>query len=206
MTMPVSNTIQRNKILTFSNLPDLSKKGNKTSCVQKKNMTPMTQLFLSVQSRPDADMTDFFRFENQREPLSLADRGLLRTAKKSDRFSQISHSCCTGHGSCCSYGDAYISKDIKFADYATRHIVPFLEYQITPTVERIDAIYGITSLKATSNHSRISVVVLVYGLGLGMATLKYQSTNGTVDSLKTRKTKTNYSLSSVIVKRLSRKI
>ena len=102
MTMPVLNTIQRNKILTFSNLPDQSTKGNKTSGVQKKNMTLMTQLFLSVQSRPDADMAEFFRFENQREPLSLADRGSLRTGKKSDRFSQISHSCCAGHGSCCS--------------------------------------------------------------------------------------------------------
>ena len=102
VTMPVSNTIQRNKILTFSNLPDQSKKGNKTSGVQKKNMTLMTQLLLSVQSRPDEDMAEFFRFENQREPLSLADRGSLRTVKKSDRFSQIGHSCCAGHGSCCS--------------------------------------------------------------------------------------------------------
>ena len=102
MSMPVSNTIQRNKILTFSNLPDQSKKGNKTSGVQKKNITLMTQLFLSVQSRPDADMAEFFRFENQREPLSLADRGSLRTGKKSDKFNKISHSCCAGHGSCCS--------------------------------------------------------------------------------------------------------
>ena len=29
-----------------------------------------------------------------------------------------------------------------FDDYATQHIVPFLEYQITPTVERIDAIWN----------------------------------------------------------------
>ena len=28
-----------------------------------------------------------------------------------------------------------------FADYATQHIVPFLEYQTTPTVERMDAIW-----------------------------------------------------------------
>ena len=36
-------------------------------------------------------------------------------------------------------GETYISKTV--ADYATQHIVPFLEYQITPTVERIDAIW-----------------------------------------------------------------
>ena len=35
-----------------------------------------------------------------------------------------------------------------FADYATQHIVPFLEYQITPTVEHIYMTYGITTLKA----------------------------------------------------------
>ena len=101
VTVPVSNTIKRNKILTFGNRPDLTKKGNKTSGVQKKNMTLITQLFLSVQSRPDADMAEFFRFENQREPPSLADRGSLRTGKKSDiventswssRFSQTSNS------------------------------------------------------------------------------------------------------------------
>ena len=40
--------------------------------------------------------------------------------------------------------------------------------------------YGITTRKTTSNHSRISVVVQVHGLGLGMATIKFQSTNGTV--------------------------
>ena len=83
-TVPVSNTIRRNKILTFANRPDLTKKGNKTSGVQKKNMTLITQLFLSLQSRPDADMGEFFRFENQREPPSLADRGSLRSGSKSD--------------------------------------------------------------------------------------------------------------------------
>ena len=119
----MSNTIQRNEILTFSFLPDLSKKGNKTSGVQKKNMTLMTKLFLSVQSRPDADVAEFFRFENQREPLSLADRGSLRTGKKSDMFSQISHSCCAGHDSCCSYGEAYISKDICRLCYTTHRAI-----------------------------------------------------------------------------------
>ena len=84
-----------------------------------------------------------------------------------------------------------------FTDYATQHIVPFLEYQITPTVERI-YMYD-TTRKTTTNHSRISVVVHVHGLGFGMATLKFRSTSGTVDSLNTRKTKRSYSLSSVTI-------
>ena len=118
-------------------------------------MTLMTQLFLSVQSRPDADMAELFRFENKREPLSLVDHGSLRTGKKSDRFSQISHSCCAGHGSCCSYGEAYISKDICRLCYTTHR--PFLEYQITLTVERIDAIwdnYPEGNLKSLTHQRR----------------------------------------------------
>ena len=44
-----------------------------------------------------------------------------------------------------------------FADYATQHIMPFLEYQITPTVERIDAIwdnYPEGNLKSLTHQRR----------------------------------------------------
>ena len=44
-----------------------------------------------------------------------------------------------------------------FADYATQHIVQFLEYQITPTVERIDAIwdnYPEGNLKSLTHQRR----------------------------------------------------
>ena len=44
-----------------------------------------------------------------------------------------------------------------FADYATQHIVPFLEHQITPTVERIDAIwdnYPEDNLKSLTHQRR----------------------------------------------------
>ena len=83
VTVPVSNTIPRNKILTFGNRPDLRKKGNTTSGVQKKKRTLITQLFLSVQSRPESDMADFFRFEFQMEPPSLADHDSLRKQARS---------------------------------------------------------------------------------------------------------------------------
>ena len=48
-------------------------------------------------------------------------------------------------------------KKNTFADYATQHIVPFLEYQITPTVERIDAIrdnYPEGNLKSLTHQRR----------------------------------------------------
>ena len=90
-----------------------------------------------------------------------------------------------------------------FADYATQHIVPFLEYQIIPTIERINALwdnYPEDNLKSLTHQRRVQV----HELGLGMATLKSRSTNGTVHCFKTRETKMSYYLSSV--KRLSRKI
>ena len=112
-------------------------------------MTLITQLFLSVQSRPDADMAEFFRFENQREPPSLADRGSLRTGKKSD----IVEKAPAGRADSARSATVVVldmaavvhmvrpTSAKTFADYATQHIVPFLEHQITPTVERIDAIW-----------------------------------------------------------------
>ena len=83
-SVPISDIIKPNNMLTFANRPELRKKSRKDVGVQRHNMILVTQLFLSLQSRPDANMADLFRFENQREPPSLADRGSLRAGKKSD--------------------------------------------------------------------------------------------------------------------------
>ena len=84
----MSNTIRRNKILTFSNRPYLTKKDkknkNNNTVVQKKNMTLITKPFLSLQSCPYAQIEGFFRFENQREPPSLEKHRYLRPGTKSD--------------------------------------------------------------------------------------------------------------------------
>ena len=83
-SVPISDTIMftfANNMFTFANRPDPKRKGKKDNCTQKQNMTLITQLFLSLQSRRDADMMDFFRFENQREPPSLADQGSLRAGQ-----------------------------------------------------------------------------------------------------------------------------
>ena len=49
-----------------------------------KQITLITKLFISLQSRPEADMVDFFKYENQREPSSLSDCGLLGAGNKLD--------------------------------------------------------------------------------------------------------------------------
>jgi hypothetical protein len=83
-SVPISDTIKRNNMFTYANRPDPKRKGKKDTCTQKQNMTLITQHFLPLQSRPDADMMDFFRIENQREPPSLADQGSLRAGTKSN--------------------------------------------------------------------------------------------------------------------------
>ena len=52
-TVPVPHTIKRNRLFRFSNCPD----------------TLIAQRFISLQSRPEADIVDLFKDENQREPL-----------------------------------------------------------------------------------------------------------------------------------------
>ena len=51
----------------FSNCPDTRKNGEKDGML--KQITLITQRFISLQSRPEADMVDLFKHENQREPL-----------------------------------------------------------------------------------------------------------------------------------------
>ena len=140
--IPVSDTIKRNNVLTFSNRPDPKIKGVKESGVQRHNMTLITQ-FLSLQSRPNADMMDFFQYENQTEPPSLADRGSLRSGTKSDILQCLdvptgheacckgSYSCGTGYGGSDPYGMAHNIKDIQ-----RQQIIPYLEAQIKNDTQR----------------------------------------------------------------------
>ena len=113
-------------------------------------MILVTQLFLSLQSRPDANMSDFFRFENQREPPSLADRGWLRAGKKSDilQCPDATTGCV-----CAAQQATVVVMDVAaiihmvrptraktFSEYVTFQIVPFLESQVTNDSQRTDAV------------------------------------------------------------------
>jgi hypothetical protein len=59
VSVPISDIIKRNNMFTFANRHDTKRKGKKDNCTPKQNMTLITQHFLSLQSRPDADMMDF---------------------------------------------------------------------------------------------------------------------------------------------------
>ena len=78
----ITNTIHRNKLLTFQKPPEKPKRDYESL---KQNTALVSQLFLSIQSRRDADMGEFLQYENQKEPPSLANKaGYLRIGTKSD--------------------------------------------------------------------------------------------------------------------------
>jgi hypothetical protein len=145
--IPISDIIRRNNFFTFKNRPDTKKKASKIG-IQKQNTTLITQLFLSLQSRPDADIAEFFFFENQREPPTLSNNGMLRSGQKSDIIRCVGAP--TGRSLAARNvsmtvmdGPAVVhmvkpTKSITFKDYVPQHIVPFLQAQITATVTRID--------------------------------------------------------------------
>ena len=56
--------------------------GNKTASY-KSTAAVVTQMFISLQARPDSNMAEFFIHENAREPPALSDKGKLKTGTKS---------------------------------------------------------------------------------------------------------------------------
>ena len=103
-------------------------------------MTLITQLSLSLQWRPDADMGDFFRFKNQIEPPNLADRGFLRSGTKT-RFLQClddptGRAAAAKQAAVVVMGMAAVIYMVSpttaktFSEYVPLYIVPFLEAQM----------------------------------------------------------------------------
>ena len=166
-SVPISDTISRNNMFTFANRLDRKRKGKKYNCTQKQNMTLITQLFLSLQSRLDADMMDFFRIENQRESPSLADQGSLRAVTMSDVLE------CLNAPTGCAFAATQATVVMlvmaalihmvhpttakTFNEYVLLNIIPFLEDQMKNTTQCIDAVWDNYSeennLKALAQHA-----------------------------------------------------
>ena len=150
VTVPMSDTIKRNNMFTFANRLDPRKKESKVG-ILKHNTMLITQLFLSLQSRPDADMLEFFKFENQRKPPAISDRSSIRAGTKSDTLKCIHAS--TSHAIPATQAIVQVvdmatiihmmppTRALAFKEYIPMHIVPFLKAQMTTTVQRIDAVW-----------------------------------------------------------------
>ena len=82
----VSNTdpIKSVALQTFAKFTDTKSKDNNKVNALKKDVLLVSHLFLSLQSRPDFDLDELFKYASQREPPSLSDKGKLRSGKESD--------------------------------------------------------------------------------------------------------------------------
>ncbi|KAL8593397.1 hypothetical protein ACOMHN_067072 [Nucella lapillus] len=116
--------------------------------------------------RPDADMEEFFRYENQREPPSLSNQGSLRSGKKSDILEHLNvptdRSAEAKAATVLVLDMAAVVHMVRptsaqtFNDYASQNLVSFLKSQVTPNVTRVDAVwdtYPEDNLK-TQTHNR----------------------------------------------------
>ena len=134
-TLPITNTLKCQKVLTFANRPVHTKKGTKLGSAQR-NSSLIIKLFLSFQSRPDADIEEFFRYENQREPLSLSNLGSLRSGNKSDILVCLEapncHSDATNAATLVVLDMAAVVHMARstsahtFRDFVSHHLVPFV--------------------------------------------------------------------------------
>ena len=164
-TLPITNTLKRQKILTIANRPVTTKKGA-TSAGAHKNSSLITKLFLFLQSRPDADI-EFFCYENQKEPPSLSNHGSLRSGSKSDILECLNaptaRSAESKTATVVVLDMAAVVHMVRpcsahnFTDYVSKSLMPFVQLQVTPTVTRVDAIwdtYPEDNLKTLTHQRR----------------------------------------------------
>lgn len=167
---PLSDVIPRANVFTFSNRPHADiKKGSDKLGSAKSNAALIAKLFISLQARPDADLDDFFRHENQREPPSLSDQGRLRFGTKSDILGCLpgmpvaGHSVATKEATVVILDMAAVIHIIKpqrastFGEYTEMQLLPYLRSQMTDNTTRIDAIwdtYRDASLKSQTRAKR----------------------------------------------------
>ena len=139
----ISNTISKNSMPTFGYQPNTKEKSAGKLKVLKRDTSLVTQLFLSLRSRPDLDFSDFFTFENHFEPPALASKGMARTRTKSDILECLGDSksvCKEAKRTTIHILDmlaiihmVWPTYAITFKDYVKHNLIPFLKSQISDT-------------------------------------------------------------------------
>ncbi len=122
-----------------------------------------------MRARPEADIDDFFKHENHREPPSLSDQEKLSTGTKSALLGcfpgmpEPGRSTAAKEASMVILDMAAVIHMVKpqrakyFGDYTAMHLLPFLEKQINNNTTRVDAVWDIypeASLKEQTRAKR----------------------------------------------------
>lgn len=167
-TKPLSDIIPRTNLFTFAKRPPIDlKKGSDKLGTAKANTALITKMFMSLQSRPDAEILEFFKHENQREPPSLSDRGKLRSGTKSDILACLPGMPTSGRSPAVKEASvvvldmAAVVHIIKpksanvFGDYTQMQLLPYLESQMTDNTTRVDAVWDTYKEASLKSQARV---------------------------------------------------
>ena len=171
---PISDTIPRAGLYTFSNRPPAENVKGKAQCSTKGQVALTTKLFMSLQARPDSDFNEFFKYENGRYPLNISDKAkLYQPGTKSDIIDclpgmpQPGRNNDTKNVTAIIYDMAAIvhmvtpKKTKYFSEYPQKHLFKFFESQLSnyPQCKRIDGVWEVykrASLKTQCRDHRTS--------------------------------------------------
>ena len=147
--VPLTDTIRRVSLQTFAKRADTKSKDNNKVNALKKDVSLVSHLFLSLQSRPDFDSDAFFKYENQRESPSLSDKGKPRSGKKSAILQCLTITKVTSPDDITvTVLDApavvYMIRPTKatdFQQYVDHHFIPYIASAISESTSRVDIIW-----------------------------------------------------------------
>ena len=149
---------------TFARRTDDTKNRSKVIALRN-DISLVSTLFLSLQSRPDFDLDNFFKYENQKEPPSLSDQGKVRSGTKSDVLQCLTIPKLTPPDDVTVKvldGPAVVhivrpTYGTNYQPYVVRHFMPFITNSLTNSTPRLDIIWDIYpdhNLKAEAQAKR----------------------------------------------------
>ena len=149
-TKPITDTISRTGLYTFTNRTPVKLGSTKSSSA--KNTALVTQMFMSLQARPEADMLEFFSHENQRDPPSLSENGKIYQSAKSDLIDCLPGMVKPGKNPAARKATVLLDmpaiihmvspkKASTFVEYSPKHLVPFIDAQVRETA--VTSVHGV---------------------------------------------------------------
>ena len=163
-TIPISDTIKKNKLPLFNYKPTEPAKQNKMTAL-KNDVNLFSQLYIGTQSR-DGDLDNFFSHENQSSPPSLSNEGSPRSGDKSALLPYLESECTIQSNAPAVdvkvFDGAAIVQMLNqkmcrtFKDYSDEVFAPYMLHQLQ-TVTRIDLVWDVylkDSLKAGLREKR----------------------------------------------------
>ena len=160
----ITDTIKRSALQTFARHTDDTKNRSKVIALRK-DISLVCTLFLSLQSRPDFDLDNFFKYEHQKEPPSLSDQGKLRSGTKTDVLQCLTIPKLTPPDDVTVKvldGPAVVhmvrpTYGTNYQQYVVRHFMSFITNSLTNSTSRLDIIwdnYPDHNLKAQAQAKR----------------------------------------------------